>query len=78
MRFFILLVALSASAQAKDVMMVLTDQEQAALRHVLDAATKAEGMQVAPVTVYFQNKLNTAMEVVDHKENPDPPKDKPQ
>lgn len=69
MRVFLALLLLSSSASAKDVILVLTEQEQAALRHVLDAATKAEGMQVAPATVYLLNKLNTAPEAVEHKDD---------
>jgi hypothetical protein len=64
--------------QAKDVMIILNDQEQTALRRVLDSATKSEGIQVAPITVYLLNKLNSAMEVVEHKDNSDQPKDKSQ
>ena len=69
---------LSTKAPAKDVMIILNDQEQTALRRVLDSATKSEGIQVAPITVYLLNKLNSAMEVVEHKDNSDQQKDKPQ
>ena len=74
MRIFLLLIALSTSADAKDVMIILNDQEQAAMRRVLDSATKSEGIQVAPITVYLLDKLNKAMEVVEKKDNPDQPK----
>lgn len=74
MRVFLVLMALSTAAQAKDLMIIFNDQEQAALRKVLDSATKSEGMNIAPITVYMLNKLNSAMEVVEHKDNPDQPK----
>lgn len=79
MRIFLVLIALSTAAEAKDVMLVLNDQEQAALRRVLDSATKSEGMQLAPITVYLLNKLNSAAEVVERKDGaPEPDKAKPQ
>jgi hypothetical protein len=74
MRSFLFLIALSTAAQAKDVMIILNDQEQAAYKRVLDSATKAEGVQIAPITVYLMNKLNQAMEVVERKDNPEHPK----
>jgi hypothetical protein len=74
MRILLILIALSTSVRAKDVMIILNDQEQTALRRVLDSATKSEGIQVAPITVYLLNKLNSAMEVVEHKDNSDQPK----
>lgn len=67
MRIFLVLLALTLPASAKDVMLVLNDQEQAALRHILDSATKSEGLQVAQATVYLLNKLNTAPEVTERK-----------
>jgi len=82
MKFVIALVVVAAStgsASAKDVMLVLNDQEQAALRRVLDSATKSEGMQLAPITVYLLNKLNSAAEVVERKDGaPEQDKAKPQ
>jgi hypothetical protein len=84
MRFIIILALLYPfTAQAKDVALMLNDQEQAALRQILDVATKAGGMQIAPNTVYLLNKLNTAPVVTDHKDTPaagapEKPEDKPQ
>jgi len=79
MRIFLVLIALAVPAEGRDVMIVLNDQEQAALRRVLDSATKAEGIQIAPMTVYLMNKLNAAMEVVERKEDSKPAtKDAPQ
>lgn len=73
------LIVTLGSASAKDVMLVLNDQEQAALRRVLDSATKSEGMQLAPITVYLLNKLNSAAEVVERKDGAqEPDKAKPQ
>ena len=66
-------------AAAKNVALILNDDEQAALRVVLDDATKAQGLQIAPTTVYLLNKLNSAGTIVEHKDDPpkdDPPKDK--
>lgn len=77
MRIFLILVALSTAAEGKDLMIILNDQEQAALRRVLDSATKSEGIQIAPITVYLLDKLNKAMEVVEHKETEPDKKQEP-
>ena len=66
MRVLIFLLAFVASAQAKDVMLVLNDQEQAALMQILDVATKANGLQIANNTVAFMQKLQSAPAVVKH------------
>jgi hypothetical protein len=64
-----LVVALSVSrAMAADKALMLNDNEQAALRHILDVATKAEGIAIAPVAVYFINKLDSAPAVVERKD----------
>lgn len=72
----LLLPILCGAAQAKNIALILNDDEQVALRVVLDTATKAQGIQIAPTTVYLLNKLNSAGTVVEHKD--DPPKDEPQ
>lgn len=68
------LLFLSAPACAADKALMLNDQEQAALRHVLDVATKAQGIEIAPMTVYLLNKLNAAGVVTESKEIPAQPK----
>ena len=67
-----LIFALPAQAFAADRALMLTDDEQAALRHILDVATKAEGLGIAQNTVYFLNKLNTAPTVVPQVDVPAP------
>lgn len=69
------LLALTATAHATDRALILNDDEQAALRQILDAATRAQGIQIAPVTVYLLNKLNSAPAVVEHKDEPPKPKE---
>ena len=67
-----LLFLLPATAQAADKVLVLNDNEQAIFRQILDAATKSGGIQAAPYTVYFLNKLDSAPSVVPHKDDPVP------
>jgi hypothetical protein len=52
---------LTTPVLAKEVTVTFNDDELAALRNVLDIATHAQGMQIAPFTVYLQNKLNAAV-----------------
>lgn len=90
MRWLILFVSFAASvpaASAKDVMIILNDDDQQAFRTVLDQATRYGGIQSAPLTLYLLNKLNGAMTVVgehvgsgEHKAEPPKPdtQDKPQ
>jgi len=73
MRVLIFLFAFVISAQAKDVMLVLTDQEQTALMQILDIATKAQGLQIANNTIHFMQQLQSAPAVVSHT---DPTSDK--
>lgn len=68
----VLVLALPAQALADDRALVLTDDEQAAFRHVLDVATKAEGLAIAQNTLYLLNKLNSAPTVVPQKDVPAP------
>ena len=56
----VLLTLLPSTAMAAEKALVLTDQEQAALVEILDAATKQGGLSIAGKTTYFLNKLNTA------------------
>ena len=81
MRILFLAIAtllLLTPAQAKDVMLVLNDQEREALKHALDVATKSAGMEIAPLTVYLLNKLNAAPTVVEHTDGKPAEKDAPQ
>ena len=57
-----------------DVALMLNDNEQTAFRQILDAAVRGQGIQVAPEAVYLLNKLNTAPQVVPHKDDPPPAK----
>ena len=68
-----LVLAFPAQALAADKALILSDDEQAALRHVLDVATKAEGLQIAQTTLFLLNKLNSAP-VVTSEPRPEDPK----
>jgi hypothetical protein len=73
------MLVMSAPARSADKALILNDQEQAALRNVLDIATKAEGLKIAPATVYLMNKLDAAGVVTERKDpTPEPKKDPPQ
>jgi hypothetical protein len=67
-----LLFLVPVTAHAADKALLLNDNEQAIFRQILDAATKAGGIQAAPYTVYFLNKLDAAPAVVPHKDEPAP------
>ena len=49
-----------SSGHAREILLPLNDQEQVALRELLDVATKAGGLNVAPATVHFAQKLLAA------------------
>ena len=68
-----LVLTFSVQALAADKALILSDDEQAALRHVLDVATRAEGLQVAQTTLFLLNKLNSAP-VVTSAPKPEDPK----
>lgn len=70
MRVFFALMMLVTQAQAADKALVLDDNDQIILRQVLDRATKALGMEIAPSTVHLLNKLNAAPIVTGRKESP--------
>lgn len=73
----ILCVGFVTSASAKDVALILDDRSQSELRQVLDLATKAYGLQIAPSTVDLLNQLAKAPLVTEHHDDPKPeePKD---
>jgi competence protein ComGC len=83
-RFFLALLLLApVPTSAKDVALILNDQNRAALAQVLDLATKAYGLQVASVTVQLKTLLDAAPEVtqqtpatpdVELKNTQEPPK----
>jgi hypothetical protein len=74
--FLVLLLLFSVTAaNAKDYALVINDNEKKGLKQVLDAATKAEGMKIAPFTVYLLNKINAAPEVTAHKVPDETPKE---
>jgi adenosylcobinamide amidohydrolase len=62
-----LLIVTSSVVQA-DVALILNDLEQKALLEALDVATKAQGLSIAPNTVYLMNKLKAAGTVTDKKD----------
>ena len=68
MRVLVVLLLLTSGAGATDKALILNDQEQAVLHQILDEATKFGGIEVAPNTVYFLNKLNAAPVVTPHKD----------
>lgn len=73
------LIALSVPSFAQDRALVLNDQEAAALRQVLDQATRSGDTKFARITVYLLNKLEAAPIVTDHKDDPpEATKDTPQ
>lgn len=69
------LIAFALRAEAADRALVLNDQEQAALIHALDLATRSGDTKDARVTVYLLNKLEQAPVVTDKKDDkPETPK----
>lgn len=76
-RLLLALILLAPSpASAKDVALILNDQNRTALAQVLDLATKAYGLQVAPVTVQLKALLDAAPEVT--QQTPATPDPKPE
>lgn len=69
-RLFVLAVLTASPAWAADVALILNDEEQKALRQVLDAATRDRGLEMAGITVYFANKLRAAGTVTERKDEP--------
>lgn len=72
------LLALITTANAADKALILSDDEQVVFRHVLDVATKAEGLGIAQNTLYLLNKLNSAPVVTPHVDAPKPPQESEQ
>lgn len=71
-------IALASAAQAKDVTIILNDQEQQAFVQVMDAATRAGGLAATQGTIYFYNKLQTAIAAANTPAKPaEPVADKP-
>lgn len=62
----------ATSAAAKDITVTLNDEEQRVLLQILDAATKAQGLQVAQATVFFVKKLDDAAKAADAVPLPPP------
>lgn len=54
------ILCLARACEAKPVILTLDDQEQAQLMQILDAATRAGGLQIAPATVHFLDRLRAA------------------
>ena len=61
----------TSTANAKDVTLTFTDQEQNALGQLLDAAVKGSGLAMAGPAAYFQKKFTDA--AVEPKSVPLPP-----
>jgi hypothetical protein len=59
--FLLAALALASAAQAKDIAITLDEREQQALVQVLDSATRSGGLAATQGTVYFYNKLQTAV-----------------
>jgi hypothetical protein len=55
---------LASPAAARDVTLTFNDEEQKALIQVLDAATRANGIEQAKVTLYFLNKLQAPQQAL--------------
>ena len=73
MKYLFLFLFLSCCpAQSAEKMFILNDQEQAAFMAVLDAATRAQGLQIADVTIHLRNKLNGAMVIMKKEDIPTP------
>jgi len=54
------MLASSPARSAPQHALILSDEEIGMLKHALDAATRACGLECAPTTVYLSNKLNAA------------------
>jgi hypothetical protein len=71
-RVILITLLLSFPAQAADKMLILNDQEQAALRAILDTAIHAQGLTAVSRNAFvFSDKLDAAGP-------PPPPKEPPQ
>lgn len=69
--------AFSSAAQAKDVTVTFTDQEQQAFVVVMDAATRSGGLAATQGTLYFYNKMQTAISAATAPKPPEPVKEAP-
>ena len=74
MRYIVAMVLRLApfGAKAAEYALVLNDSERQALIALLDEATKAKGLAVAPNAVYLANKIQSAPVVTDKKDDPAP------
>lgn len=72
MRVFVavLFFVFATGAQAKDVALILNDQDQAMLLQLFDGALKADGLKAANA-VYFWQKLKAAPSIEEHKDTPE-------
>lgn len=70
MRYLALAILLSGTAQAADKALILSDQEQAAYRAVLDAAIRANGLSpISRNAFILSDKLDQAGVVTEHKDD---------
>lgn len=67
--------SITVPVAAKDVALILNDQERQVLVQILDEATKAKGLLIARQSVYMLNKLDSAAEVVPHNDKTDKPEE---
>ena len=74
-RALALLLALTGAADAADKALILNDQEQRDLVALLDAATKAQGLAMAPQALRLYYKLQAAGVVTEQKTEPAEGKD---
>jgi len=58
-------IMIATPVSAKDVTITLDDREQQALVQVLDSATRTGGLAATQGTLYFYNKLQTAINGAD-------------
>lgn len=65
-----ILLAVPQFAVAKDVALILNDQQQAKLVHALDVAIRTNGLAIAPDMVELFNLLKTAPVVESTKVEP--------
>lgn len=71
MKWLVLAAMLSVvPAYAADKALILTDKEQTELVQALDAATKAQGLVIAPATLRLYYKLQSAGSVIEKKDDP--------
>lgn len=74
MRVLLVVFLMCTPVMAKDYMVVLNEQELAAMRELLDAAVRASGLHgnATRNAVILMDKINAAPEVVERKDGTTP------